>query len=298
MKTKLFSKILLIASTVFIIAGCNTNEEKEDKNDAAQDTASTNLQNDSNKKAKAVFEASDCEICNDLDTYKIKPDSVLILVNNFHNEFIKTNKVSNAGGFISFETNSKISTSSLLSGYSIMKFHWGFQINETYKRLFITLEKNNITKKCVDNKYEGTSGIESTENLYTSYPENDIKPYGPSNAEITTTEVLKGLMDKQKIKIDLEKLISTEEAKAVLKNFSDNLPGIYQCEDIVFDNVKTGAVIKAACERNSLIYFFGYDEKQTYHKLRLIIAGVDKENKIVFYNANDFMFRENSRPRP
>jgi len=234
-------------------------------------------------KSIAQIPTSNCKVCVEKDTYKIDPDSVLYLIRNFHNSFVKTSIFSNAGGYISFNPPINNATKKTLSSYNTLKLHWAYDVIGTYKRLSITMEQKNLDWKCDDGTYTGTPGVES-ENLYTSLIVNDIKPFGGSASNtIGTVEVLKDLLEKQNITNDFEHTIS--RADAIINNnaFSTSFQHIYHCRDIVFNNAKTGAVIQGASAKNGFIYFFGYDPRQDFHKLRLIIAGLDENNKIVFY---------------
>jgi hypothetical protein len=270
MKTKLLSKLILVA-VVIIITCVRVN-------------------------VFAQGQPSNCQVCAEKDTYKIDPDSVLYLIRNFHNSFIKTGTFSNAGGYISFNPSVVKDSKKALSSYYTLKFHWGYI--DTYKRLFITMEQKNPEWKCDNGIYKGNYGIES-DYLFTSLRSNDVKPFGgASSNSIGTVEVLKGLLDKQVIIDDVESVIAKDIAVGHHSSFNTLFQHIYQCRDIVFNNAKTGAVIQGASVKNGFIYFFGYDPSQDFHKLRLIIAGLDENDKIVFFNADDFMFRENSRPRP
>ena len=272
MKTKLLSKLMLVAFTMVMIVGCGS-------------------------KLMAQGQPNNCMVCADKDTYKITPDSVLFLIRNFHNEFINKGIFSNAGGYISFNPAAIKSTEKALSSYYTLKFHWGYEEIDTYKRLFVTMEQKNPLSKCEGGLYKGTYGIESA-NLFTSWKENDVQPFGLVPGLISTVEVLKGLLDPQINTKDIENIISQAQAVTYHSAFDTPFHGEYECKDIVFNNTKTGAVIQAASDKNGFIYFFGYDPRHAIHKIRLILAGLDKDNKIVFFSADDFMFRENSRPRP
>jgi hypothetical protein len=68
---------------------------------------------------------------------------------------------------------------------------------------------------------------------------------------------------------------------------------------VVFNYERTLRAIGTESRSEQFLYFFGYHEKNTTHKLRLIVARLDENNQLVFYTADGkSLMRETSRPHP
>ena len=92
-----------------------------------------------------------------------------------------------------------------------------------------------------------------------------------------------------------------EVADSLLSNFKSDriLTSLYKCDDVVFNYELTLRAIQAETHSEQFLYFFGYEDKNRIHKLRLIVAGLDERNQLVFYAADGAsLMRETSRPHP
>ena len=77
------------------------------------------------------------------------------------------------------------------------------------------------------------------------------------------------------------------------------LTNLYKCDDVVFNEGLTLKAIQAETHSEQFLYFFGYEEKNKFHRLRLIVAGLDENNQLAFYAADGTsLMRETSRPHP
>jgi len=304
MKTKILSKIMMIA-VMSVIIGWKGNNEKDEIKDTIQ-TANDQQKNTSDEQP---FDDSDCKVCNNNDTYEILQKDAIKLITAFHNIVLtSTSKINNIGGYFTLDpppSNAKDLNKKNLLSYTTFKFHWAIEdttINSSIlQRLFITYEPSNY--KCNDNnEYEGTDGIQDTK-LYSSYPENDILPIVNRGANLTEQITQNFLTDLQ-VRVNANRLhrreVSDVNARDYLTAFQNHndVKTFYKCKDIVFDKSKTLYPIAIKSGKESFIYFFGFDSSQIHHRLRLIIAGFDKNNKIIFLDGTKTLLRENSRPRP
>lgn len=298
MKTKILSLLMLISCTAVMFVGCKSGIAQDKMN------GSINLET---SKLKVNPSPARCIICDQSDNHVINRDTVARLIRDFHNKILRNGKIYNAGGFFSANRNPHLAplNSKQIDSYKSFKLHWAVEDTLTnQKRLFITLEPSN--KKCKDDDtFDGKEGVED-DFLQSTFGINDIIPFAPIKQEITTTLVLNRLRQNFDVdpRRDYYNEVSNDQAKLLLSAFEANedLYGLYQCKDIVFNKEKSLDEITPQSNR-SFFYFFGYDEKQTYHRLRLIIAGYTHSSdgyKINFFDATTgaSLFRETSRPRP
>ncbi len=252
--------------------------------------------------------ATNCKVCSTSDNHIIEVDSALILIAAFHNVVLKGSNIANSGGYFTLLRDPSLQTSTMpdnLSLYRNIKFHWGLDniigSPDQQKRLFITLQgTNNLCSN--QGIYSGTPGIENRD-LMTADVRNDIPPFVDKTIDLTTTKVLFELMNNRRlISYNYYNQISSADADRYLQIFSNDkeVGKFYTCDDLVFDRRQSlDEVIRINQNQQSFFYFFGYDKRQDYHRLRLIMAGYDANNKIVFYDATGLsLLRENSRPRP
>ena len=286
MKSKVFISFftaLCIASTMI---ACQPKK--------SEDTASN--KDDSFTKKPAAQQPGECELCDETDTYKIELDEALSLICAFHNNVLKNHpNITNAGGIFSlteFDQADKIN----FNDYPTAKFHWAVDDSSSAKgkRLFITYEPSN---KICDSI---TPGIEGA-NLYTTYADNDIAPLIDKSTNLDRHQALRGLARTFSIKQKHFRKADKEVAERLLRNFKSDriLTSLYKCDDVVFNYGLTLRAIQAETHSEQFLYFFGYEEKHADHKLRLIVAGLDERNQLVFYAADGAsLMRETSRPHP
>jgi len=302
MKKKLWSILMLMACTAMMFVGCGGGKT-QDEPEAT--TLVDTLANDAGLK-KQGFTASDCNVCSTSDKHLIDVDSALILIAAFHNRILKGSSINNAGGyFTEFRNPTSPLKKNIINNYPTFKIHWALENINTdtvpLKRLFITIQES--PRNCLTNgQYEGTAGIESG-NLMSTYISNDIPLFTSRDSTLTTTKVLFELMkNRRSITPPYYREVQNNAAAQFLDTFrkDKDVGSLYSCDDIVFNRaLSLDQVSGAAIGKKSFFYFFGYDSTQVYHKLRLILAGFDAKNKIIFYDANGIsLLRENSRPRP
>lgn len=273
MKTKLLSKLMMVAAVVMWL--------------------------DSENKCMAQVPLDRCVVCNENDVHQITLQDAATMISAFHNKIISQGKILNIGGCISFNGAPIISQNGITQIYTAFKLHWAVADTTigqtTFQRLYITSEDNQSS--CINNRYSGNFGVES-QNLNASFPVNDILAW---NANITPTEV-EAKLDNDVFRVvnDSYKQTSLARARIDLANFKahSDLFGMYQCDDVVFNKRLSYDQITQISHKNNLMYFFGYDETQTYHRLRIIFAGTDENNNLILVSAGQTLLRENSRPRP
>jgi hypothetical protein len=302
MKTKLLSKLIVMACMAVMIAGCGDGKKTEGEIDAGQTPIDSTMKSENSN--EQAFLASDCEVCNKNDTYQILKSDAAKLISAFHNIVLtKNSKINNAGGYFTFDskpTSDKSSKKKSLMDYTSFKFHWAVEdtINDL-QRLFISYEAND--RKCDDsNVYSGNSGIEGPE-LYSTFPENDILPFLPKGDNLTE-KMAETMIENHIVRIakSYKREVAKSTAMSLLASFRshNDVNTFYKCDDIVFDKIKTFYPIALKSGKESFVYFFGLDTTQIHHRLRLIIAGFDNNNKIIFFDGTKTLLRENSRPRP
>ncbi len=294
MKTKFLSKLMFMAFAGIMLAGCGGNNHKAtSKIDSSDDTLPT----------ANVIPPERCIVCNDTDNYVIAYEDAKKLIIAFHNRILKNSSIANAGGFFTLNKiadDQYFKTEEFLK-YESYKLHWAVEgsTKET-DRLFLTVEEaNNVCQD--DNTYSGDLGIEGDE-LFSVDKSNDILPFIDKKKDLDDKTLDDSLKSAFKT-IDRSKVRKEENgvAKTLLENFRAHadLYGLYQCDDIVFNKSLTWTPIIKASKHQSFIYFFGYDDSLTYHRLRLIMGSLDPTtNKIIFKDASGSLLRETSRPRP
>jgi hypothetical protein len=286
MKSKFFNSFftaLCIASTMI---ACQPKK--------SEDTASN--KDDAFTKKPAAQQLGECELCDETDTYKIELNDALTLICAFHNKVLDSkSNLTNAGGVFSLlepvnQANKNFTT------YPTAQFHWALEDSSKtkLKRLFITYEA--VNEVCSDIK----KGIKGPK-LFTTYADNDIAPLTNKGDTLTKDIALKALLKTFKIKQTHYRAADLKTAEYLLQNFTndDVLKPLYPCEDVVFNLEKTLTAIGTETKSSQFVYFFGYEVKNDVHKLRLIVAGLDESNQLVFYAADGAsLMRETSRPRP
>lgn len=286
MKSKFFNSFftaLCIASTMIACQPKKSEDKASNKDDAFT-------------KKPAAQQTGECDLCDETDTYKIELVEALNLICAFHNNVLKNHPdITNAGGIFSlteFDQADKVN----FNDYPTAKFHWALEDSSSAKgkRLFITYEPSN--KQCDSI----TPGIEGA-NLYTTYADNDIAPLIDKSTNLDRNQALRGLARTFSIKQKHFRKADKEVAARLLINFKSDseLKDLYKCDDVVFNYGLTLRAIEAETHSEQFLYFFGYEEKNTSHKLRLIVAGLDERNQLVFYAADGAsLMRETSRPHP
>lgn len=297
MKTKFLSKLMLVACTMVMIVGCDRKTKSPTDTDVTNKPGSV----DTIAAAAAEQEENDCLVCNDKDDHKILLDSVIYLIQTFDSAFIDKGIISNAGGVIDFESANNL-TPKITRTYPTFKFHWGLEKIGTYNRLSVTCQTTG--KNCVDNKYQGNSGIEG-KYLFGTHKENDFTLRTSANKKLTKREILNHLISNSPFPPQIigENIIDSIDADKLLTAFSRPLMPLsksYPCKDIVFNVDSTLYKIEATSKRYTLRYYFGYDaRKDISHNLRLILIGIDDDDKLTIFDASDkLLIRETSRPRP
>jgi hypothetical protein len=294
MKPKFLSKLMLVCFTAVMIVGCGGNNKKAiSKIDSSDDTL---------PKAN-VIPPERCIVCNETDNYVIAYEDAKKLIIAFHNRILKNSSIANAGGFFTLNQiadDQYFKTDEFLK-YESYKLHWAVEGNtKETDRLFLTVEEaNNVCQD--DNTYSGDLGIEG-DKLFSVDKSNDILPFVEKKKDLDDKTLDAALKSEFK-NFDRTKVRKEEKgvAETLLKNFRENadLYGLYQCDDIVFNKSLTWTPIIKASKHQSFIYFFGYDDSLTYHRLRLIIGSLDPTtNKIIFKDQTESLLRETSRPRP
>lgn len=258
---------------------------------------STEPQKDDVVAKKPVAEAIDtCDLCDKDDTYSIELDEALTLICAFHNNVLKNHPdITNAGGIFSLKEFAQADKVNF-NDYPTAKFHWALEDSASVKgkRLFITYEPSNKQCDLI------TPGIEG-DDLYTTYADNDIAPLIDKSRDLNKNHALRELLKTFAIKQKHFRKADKDTAERLLKIFKADgiLTGLYKCDDVVFNYELTLRAIGNESRSEQFLYFFGYDENNTIHKLRLIVAGLDKNNQLVFYTADGkSLMRETSRPHP
>ena len=286
MKSKFFNSFFTALCILATMMACQPkkNDDTESKKD------------DPVKDKPAMHAVSDCDLCDATDTYKIELDEALSLICAFHNNVLKNHpNITNAGGIFSlteFDQADKIN----FNDYPTAKFHWALEDSSSAKgkRLFITYEPSNKICNSI------TPGIEEA-NLYTTYADNDIAPLIDKSTNLDRNQALRGLARTFSIKQKHFRKAAKKTADSLLSNFKSDgiLTSLYKCDDVVFNYGPTLRAIQAETHSEQFLYFFGYEDKNTFHKLRLIVAGLDENDQLVFYAADGIsLMRESSRPHP
>jgi hypothetical protein len=295
MKTKLLSKLMLVCFTAVMMVGCGGK-----KSESETPANGVTLENTKTVVA-AKFVENDCLVCNDKDDHKISLDSVIYLIQTFDSAFIDKGIISNAGGVIDFESGNNL-TPKIVKTYPTFKLHWGFEKIGTYNRLSVTCQLKG--EDCVNNVYQGKSGIEG-KTLFGTHKDNDFTLRTNANKKLTKGEIITHLNSTISFPPQIigENIIDSIEADKLLIGFFrplNQLSKTYPCKDIVFNVDSTLYEIEATSKRYTLRYYFGYDaRKDITHKLRLILIGIDHDNKLRIFDASDkLLIRETSRPRP
>jgi hypothetical protein len=280
--SKSFFTVLCIVSTMMACQPKKSEDTASNKDDA--------------RKKPVAQQSGECELCHENDTYKIELDEALTLICAFHNNVLKNgSNITNAGGVFSlkeFKQADKVN----FNDYPTAKFHWALEDSASVKgkRLFITYEPSNKQCDLI------TPGIEG-DDLYTTYADNDIAPLIDKSTNLDRNQALRGLARTFSIKQKHFRKADKEVAERLLINFKSDriLTNLYKCDDVVFNYELTLRAIQTESRSEQFLYFFGYDEKNSIHKLRLIVAGLDENNQLVFYNADGkSLMRETSRPHP
>lgn len=296
MKTKLLSKLMMVA-LMAVIVGCGGSNKENSGEGAAHDSTKSDSIEPTTVQPSAVRAEDDCNVCDDKETHRIDFDSIAELIQNFDNAFIKTELIANAGGVINLDVTqlNKIDDS-----YKTVKFHWGFDSSQ--KRLSLTCEASN--KPCSLNVYSGKPSVEDAL-LFGTHSANDFKLKSSYSNNLTKTQIITHFITDVAYKVvdPSCKIIKDEEAKRLLGDFNTNQirTDYYPtCDDIVFNKKYTIDEISAVSKTNIFRYYFGLDlGEHIKRKLRVILVGMTDKNKLVVYDLNDnLMIRETSRPRP
>jgi len=307
MKTKILSKIMMIGFTTMMFEGfINKSFAQNHTNDKSVKSVTSN----NNTTSKAM--APECNVCSPKDDHVIDIEKALRLIADFHNVVITTNsKINNAGGYFTEVIPTGIKQKNSLLTYPTFKIHWAVEnIQNDLTRLFIMVDP--ADRVCRDNdQYSGTSGLESDEMMGT-FAQNDIPLFATRGTKLTSTKILFELQENRR-RIDpsynhFRNIRNTNpqpgqtEAQILLSTFQNNpdVMHFYNCEDLVFEKaLSIDQVSHYPNGQKSFFYLFGYDKEMSYHPLRLILAGYDAQNRIVFYDVTGTsLLRQNSRPRP
>jgi hypothetical protein len=283
MKSKFFNSFFTALCILATMMACQPkkNDDTESKKD------------DPVKDKPATQQQINCNYCDANDTYKIELDEALSLICAFHNNVLKNHPdITNAGGIFSLKEADKVN----FNDYPTAKFHWAVEDSSSAKgkRLFITYEPSNKICNSI------TPGIEG-DDLYTTYADNDIAPLIDKSTNLDRNQALRGLARTFSIKQKHFRKADKEVAERLLINFKSDriLTSLYKCDDVVFNYGLTLRAIEAETHSEQFLYFFGYEDKNRIHKLRLIVAGLDERNQLVFYAADGAsLMRETSRPHP
>ena len=286
MKSKFFNSFFTALCILSTMMACQPKK--------SEDTASN--KDDAFTKKPVAQQPGECELCNENDTYKIELDEALTLICAFHNNVLKNgSNITNAGGVFSlkeFKQAHKVN----FNDYPTAKFHWALEDSASVKgkRLFITYEPSNKQCDLI------TPGIEG-DDLYTTYADNDIAPLIDKSRDLNKNHALRELLKTFAIKQKHFRKADKNTAERLLKNFKADgiLTGLYKCDDVVFNYERTLRAIENESRSEQFLYFFGYEEKNKFHILRLIVAGLDENNQLAFYAADGTsLMRESSRPHP
>jgi hypothetical protein len=306
MKTKILSKLMLVCFTAFMVVNLKSYAQIE-KN---YKDGKTNARNN-NTSSNAI--APICDVCSPKDSHVIEIDKALRLIADFHNVVITRNsKIHNAGGYFTEVVPAGMVQQNSLLNFRTFKIHWAVEnIENNLTRLFIMVDPSN--RNCLESgSYDGTSGLESTQMMAT-YHQNDIPIFTSRGNELSTTKILFELKEKMRnidpslnhfrnIRNVSQSPQSPTEAQNLLNAFKNDpdVEQFYNCDDLVFEKAfSLDQISRFPDGQKSFFYFFGYDREMTNHPLRLILAGYDAQNKIVFYDGTGIsLLRQNSRPRP
>ncbi len=310
MKTKILSKLMLVCFTAVMIAGFSGKLLAQTKQNSSESTKTSNVNT-----SKQILKASDCRVCDKSDIHLITLESAINMIKDFHNKILKDGNITNSGGYFStIENPNPPNDYKPLTLYNTFKLHWAVEdsLNTGGKqRLFITFEPSE--QYCDNNnRYSGIQGLEGNY-LQTTFAINDISPFTDISNEVTHQMIYNRLgqifsiNNTYNYKRIVEKQSNDPTARTAISFLNAfkthrDLYGLYQCDDLVFNKLLSIDQIEAVTKNTSFFYFFGYDEEQTYHRLRLIIAGFENSNngiKIRLFDAGGIsLLRESSRPRP
>jgi hypothetical protein len=295
MKTKILSKLMLMGFTAVMMVGCDTK-----KGSSTEGADATKTDAAETRDAAAPQPPDPCIVCDEKEDHRIKRSEFEDLIINFDKEFVSKGIFRNHGGVIVMENNSGNKSLAYLKSYATLKLHLGIEGTGSSKRLLVTYEPESAS--CIDDKYQGTLGINSNLKFLSSYAVNDII-IPKINKDMFPIDIESHFFKSNTFKItnDTRKEITKAATIKLWESFKtfDKDRNIYFCEDIMFNINKTLDEITSVSQRNAFQYYFGYDETKTLHKIRLILVGIDKEDKVVMFDATgDYLFRETSRPRP
>ena len=277
--------------------GCSGNTEVEEGPATVTASEATPIKDSSKVVVAPAVSIDECEVCDNSETHRIDFDYAAELIQNFDNTFIKTQLVSNAGGVINFDI-SKLNKD--INSYETVKFHFGF--NKSQKKLSLTAEASN--KKCVEGKYEGTPGVEDAL-LFGTHIANDFVLKSNASNDLKKSAIINHFIDGKPYRVNDKtcKVISKKDASDLLVAFNnENIRTQYypECLDAVFNKVHTIDEIEPISKTKIYRYYFGLDLRENIkRRLRVILVGMDSNDKLVTYDDSDnLMLRETSRPHP
>lgn len=303
MKTKLLSKIMLVALIAVMIAGLFNKLSAQNK--------SIQTETKSNKIGTKVL-IPECDVCSPKDDHIIEVEKALRLIADFHNVIVtKNSRINNSGGYFTEIVPTGFTQEKSLLSFPTFKIHWAVEnIENSLTRLFIMVDPSN--RVCSDlNVYSGIAGLEC-ENMMSTYSQNDIPLFTTRGTKLTTTKILFELQENRR-RIDpnfnhfrnirnVSLPPASTEAQNLLNAFKtdSDVKQFYYCDDLVFEKaLSLDQISRYPDGQKSFFYLFGYDKEMTNHPLRLILAGYDSQNRIIFYDATGIsLLRQNSRPRP
>jgi hypothetical protein len=236
--------------------------------------------------------SSDCDSCQDID-HRIEVSDAVSMITDFHNIFNldrdgqNSNRISNLGGVIDLRT---WNPSSVIFGFTPLKMHYGYTpIN---KQLTLTIENDN--DKCYRDKYTGKEGIESA----TLLTNTNTIPALP-NQVVTPEEVYNYLQNNTFQQNPLPVSITNLDARTLLRDFTCNFGSDYLCPDIHFYPRTSTNEISSENNFHHFAYFFGYNSAGGNHKIRVILVGVNENNRLMLVDSeNNSLMRDYSRPYP
>lgn len=285
-------KITQFALAIMLMSffSCNMGTNKEGKPDSNLVETTANLPQE--------LPIDTCMLCNDTDDHRITREEFEKLLIAFDDTFVVTKKFTNNGGVMVLIDNS--SSVNPLLPYSTFKLHMGVEKIGSSNRLLVTYEPRSA--ECVGGIYKGEIGIQKGDDFLSSYSVNDIVINKNGAKKLTTNHIKSHFFSNKKfpVKKDLIMKADSTDAQNLLQAFKklDIKHTQYYCDDIMFNLDRTLKEINDVSKRSAFQYYFGLDTTKTFHKIRLILVGIDKNNQLVMYNGDNFLARESSRPRP